>query len=134
MPDISVTLSSNETALLKIMAEGGSVANLGEHSRWSAPLEALVTRGFATSHDQHNHTITAAGRAVLSAAEDDEIRALIGTNNELVAMRSAEEEIAAEIDRTVRALTESIRSRLPPRRWDAAAAEVQAKLRTYMRR
>lgn len=84
-------LSTNEYALLQIMARGESIADLGEYSRWSSPLAELVKRGYAKALDKFNHVITEAGRAACSATEDDEMRMLIRANNTLIEARQTRE-------------------------------------------
>lgn len=89
--EILPPLSTNEYALLQIMARGESIADLGEYSRWSSPLAELVKRGYAKALDKFNHVITEAGRAACSATEDDEMRMLIRANNALVEARQTRE-------------------------------------------
>jgi hypothetical protein len=91
MTDTLPPLSTNEYALLQIMAQGESLADLGEYSRWSSPLAELVKRGFVQKLDKFNHVITEAGRAACSATEDDEMRALISVNNARIEARQTRE-------------------------------------------
>lgn len=76
MNEITAPLSDEEFALLEIHSQGGNVADLGEHSKWHVPINALVERGFLKRHDQFNHTITDAGRIALGGREKEEDHAL----------------------------------------------------------
>ena len=62
-------LSDQEMALLDLMAQGQSMMAIGQ---WEKPMEALVVKGYATRHDQFNHTATEAGLEVVARMEADE--------------------------------------------------------------
>lgn len=91
MADTLPPLTTNEFALLEIMKQGEYIADLGEHSRWSEPLKALVARGLVMRHDQFNHGITDAGRAAVEAVGDDDMRQLIEVNNDRIRARQRAE-------------------------------------------
>lgn len=74
-----MTLSSDEYALLMIMDEGGAIADIGNMSRWSAPLRSLIDRGLVDGKDKFNCVITPTGRAKLAenTKQEDEAFATV---------------------------------------------------------
>lgn len=69
-------LTSDERAVLMIAAEGESMIDLGEASRWHVPINSLVSKGLLKQHDKFNNVITPAGLAALGRADEDEDREL----------------------------------------------------------
>jgi hypothetical protein len=120
MPDSLPPLSTNEYALLQIMARGESIADLGEYSRWSSPLSELVKRGYAKALDKFNHVITEAGREAVGATEDDEIRSLITVNNAMIEARQGEREVLESITNACKLIYNTITINLPKNRQDEA--------------
>ena len=88
-------LSDQEMALLGLMAQGQSMMAIGA---WEKPMEALVAKGYATRHDQFNHSITPAGRVVFEGQEDAVIREMIEVNNKIVVARQNAELLDHEAD------------------------------------
>lgn len=82
-------LTHEESACLQIAAQGMSMIDMGEHSKWHKPLQSLVRRGFmaAAGGDMHNIVITAAGRAAIEVEEKDSDRELLGAINKGLAQR-----------------------------------------------
>jgi hypothetical protein len=76
MNDIIAPLTVDEHAVLMIAAGGNQMIDLGEHSKWSVPIQSLIRKGFLKSNDRFNNEVTAAGRQALAdfeRAEDAEL-------------------------------------------------------------
>lgn len=71
MTTVLPTLTDDERTVLMITARGEMIADIGEYSRWSKPIQSLVKRGLLKQHDKFNNSITAAGREALEAAEQE---------------------------------------------------------------
>lgn len=76
-------LTDDEYALLLIMAEGESIADLGKFSRWSASLKTLARRGFVDNRDKFNCIITEAGRAAVESHDRQVMGDFIGVANKV---------------------------------------------------
>ncbi len=72
MSDLIPPLTSEEHSVLMIAAQGESMIDLGEHSRWSKAINSLVAKGLLKQHDQFNNAITALGRQALENYEKSE--------------------------------------------------------------
>jgi hypothetical protein len=80
-------LTQDELTVLLIAAEGQPMAPIG---RWEEPIKALVAKGFLMPHrhpgdptGHFNNYITVAGRAAAEAAENANLRAMIGASNKI---------------------------------------------------
>jgi hypothetical protein len=94
-------LTDDERTVLMIAQEGESLAAIG---RWEQPIEHLVELGYLERLDKFNNTITPAGKAAISQANDEidkvepaTARALIGVHNARVVYRKHGEDIAAKL-------------------------------------
>lgn len=108
-------LSQDELTVLLIAAEGQPMMPIG---RWAEPTRALIARGYLMPHGHpgdpsggHNNYITVAGRAAAEAAENANLRAMIGASNKVAdakqKARGQAEQIAAWLVELV-ALTENV--------------------------
>lgn len=100
MPDVIDALSDDEFSVLCIAAEGESMIDLGEFSRWSAPIQSLVRRGYMLRQDRHNNVITPAGRAALAVREKDEDKLIgraIDVSNQIGAAQSKIRDMASQM-------------------------------------
>ena len=119
MADEAERLTVEESTLLKLMFEGESIADLGEYSRWSAPLQGLVAKGYAQKLDQHNHVITPAGREMAIKADDAEMRSVISLNNAIHAQRTSEVAVQTILEEKAKEIAIYIKHALPEGRWRA---------------
>lgn len=72
------TLTDDERSVLLITREGGVIADIGDVSRWHAPINSLLKRGLLKQHDRFNNVITDAGIEAIEAdqgALDGELKA-----------------------------------------------------------
>ncbi len=76
MREIVSPLTADEHAVLLIAAQDQWMIDMGENSRWSAPIQSLARRGYLNAMDKFNVIITPAGRAALGEYEKAEDAAL----------------------------------------------------------
>jgi hypothetical protein len=87
-------LTQDELTVLLIAAEGESMMPIG---RWEAPVQSLVAKGYLHANDKFNNFITDAGRKACKQGEDDDVRALITANNNVVEARQKASARAEEL-------------------------------------
>jgi hypothetical protein len=97
MPD----LSEDELTVLLIAAEGEPMIPIG---RWEGPTKSLLARGYLKAHGHagdptghFNNRITPAGKKAAEEAENANLRAVIGVNNELVHQKETMRQMAEQI-------------------------------------
>lgn len=72
MAEVITQLSDDEFTVLSIASQGESLADLGQFSRWSAPINSLLRRGLMIQKDKFNNVITPAGKTALEGHEKDQ--------------------------------------------------------------
>ena len=136
MAEVITQLSDDEFTVLSIASQGESLADLGQFSRWSAPINSLLRRGLMIQKDKFNNIITPAGKEALEGHEKDQdkvIGRMIEVSSQIGAAQAKIRDMVNQVSDALVAIGKESNkvtgedARLAARRWASIAADEAVK-------